>query len=137
MLLNDPKYEMVFMAYKISVDHKTKLIHYQHDGVIDKEQIGLAWNDFLQMKEFTKQKYNILSDYSGAKFNMSFKDVDLITNFLYSLKGILEGKKQALIILEPRATALSILFEGKVNEKIGFIVRIFSNKKDALEWLTE
>ena len=123
------------MSYKINIDTENKIIRYQHSGNIDKENIGKAWSEFLRMKEFTELQYNLLSDYSEAKFNMVREDVDLITNFLLTLKDILKDKKQALIIDEPFSTALSILFQGEVNRVIGFEVRIFSTKEAAFNWL--
>lgn len=123
------------MDYKIEIDHQNKIIHYKHSGLINKEEIGAAWSEFLQLKEFTSQKYNLLSDYSKATFNMMVGDIDLIANFLLTLKEILNGKKQALVILESKSTAISLLFEGEVNLKIGFKVRTFSSKNEALKWL--
>jgi hypothetical protein len=89
------------------------------------------------LKEFTHLKYNLLSDYTDAKFLMNEKEIDEICGFLLNLKELLEGKKQALILHEPVSTALSILFEGEVNKKVGFIVKVFSTEKAALYWLMQ
>ena len=88
------------------------------------------------MKEFTELGYNLLSDYEDAKFSMKVRDIDEITGFLSKLKPILEGKKQALIMTEPMTTALSLIFEGDVNEQVGFVVKVFSSQKAGLKWLT-
>jgi hypothetical protein len=117
------------MSYSINTDHQNRVIHYKHTGLIAKDDIGMAWQEFLQMKEFTDLKYDLLSDYSDAKFNMNVRDIDEITGFLARLKPILDGKKQALIMTEPMTIALSLLFEGDVNEQVGFIVKVFSEKK--------
>lgn len=45
------------MKYSIEIDHKLKLIRYKQSGEIKAEEIGLAWNDFLKMPEFTQFKY--------------------------------------------------------------------------------
>lgn len=123
------------MNYSIHIDHQNKIIHYQHKGVIGTDDIGSAWQEFLQMKEFTEQKYNLLSDYSEAHFDMKVKDVGLITDFLLTLKPVLQGKKQAIIIDEPFNTAISLLFEGQANSRIGFKVCVFSGEKAAKKWL--
>jgi hypothetical protein len=123
------------MSYSINTDHQNRIIHYRHSGFIGKDEIGMAWQEFLQMKEFTELKYNLLSDYTDAKFNMNIKDIDEITGFLARLKPILDGKKQALIMTEPMTTALSLLFEGDVNEQVGFIVKVFSEKEAGLNWI--
>ncbi len=125
------------MSFTIDIDHTNKLIRYQHGGEINKGNIGEAWNQFLQLKEFTDLKYNLLSDYSDAKFLMNYKEINEISGFLSRIKEILEGKKQAIVLLEPVSTALSMLLEGEVNKQIGFIVKVFSTKKAAIQWLTE
>lgn len=99
------------MNFSITTDHQNKIIHYTHKALISKEDIGEAWQAFLGMKEFTEKKFDLLSDYSEAKFKMIVEDVSLIADFLLSLKDILKDKKQALITAEPLSTALSILFE--------------------------
>ncbi len=123
------------MNYSITIDHKHRLILYRHTGIIEKEEIGKAWEEILSKNEFTHQKYNLLSDYRNSRFNLEVADVDLICDFLYSITDKLKDKKQALIIDEPISTALSLLFCGEVNIKIGFKVEVFSTEKAALKWL--
>lgn len=123
------------MNYTINTDHENKLIHYKHTSDITKEDIGLAWQELLQMKEFTQMKYNLVSDYTEARFLMKEKEVNEITMFLSTLKPILNGKKQALVLREPLSTALSMLFVGEVVEKVGFKVEVFSTMKGAICWI--
>jgi hypothetical protein len=125
------------MSYSIDIDRNKKLIRYQHKGFIVKEEIGKAWNEFLTLNEFTHQNFNLLSDYREAKFNIEIHEVDLICGFLRSISNIVSGKKQALVLHEPLSTALSILFGEKVNEQIGFKVKVFSTKTAAIKWLLE
>jgi hypothetical protein len=125
------------MNFTIDVDHQKRLIRYKHSGDIPKDDIGQAWQQFLKLKEFTHEKYNLLSDYRKSKFIFEFEDLNLITNFLSTLKAVLNGKKQALILDEPESTALSLLFEGDVTEKTGFIVKVFSTEEEAVKWLME
>ncbi len=124
------------MSYSINIDHRRKLILYSHDGCLDTTSIGKAWNELLQIEEFIKGKYNLLSDYRNSKFCTNNKDeIEDIINFLDNIKHILKGKKQAIIVDNPLSTALSILFEEKATEKIGFIVKIFSTEEVAIRWL--
>lgn len=124
------------MSYTINVDHDLKIIRYTHGGDIQMDEIGKAWDEFLQLKEFTKQGYNLLSDYSGGVFIMTIDVVETIVQLLEHLKPILQGKKQSLILTDPFSTAGSILFEQEVNRRIGFIVKVFSTKAAAVKWLT-
>lgn len=121
--------------FSLIVNHPQKTIHYTHTGVLNKEEIGLAWTELLKMEEFTQLKYNLLTDYSQAHFDMAVSDCDLIVNFLATLEPVLKDKKQAMIVSEPRNTALCLLFESEVNKHIGFIVRIFSSRPAAIQWL--
>ena len=124
------------MSYSIRIDHENQVLDYKHAGIIDKEQIGEAWRELLDLKEFTSSKYNLMSDYSEAAFNMDIGDVQLISDFLYTLRDVIKDKKQALIVDKPFNTVVSMLFEGAVYEKTGFIVKTFSTRKAALRWLT-
>lgn len=123
------------MSFSIKVDSTYKLIRYNHSGVISKEDIGVAWQELLKLKEFTQLKYNLLTDYRGSTCKIEVEEVELICDFLLTLKYILKDKKQALIIDEPMGVAISTLFEGEVNKKIGFNVRVFSSQEAAINWL--
>ncbi|MBT3209277.1 MAG: hypothetical protein HN704_02360 [Bacteroidetes bacterium] len=105
--------------YSLKIDNDLKIFRYRHQGYIDKNDIGIAWEELLSKEEFTKQKYNLLSDYRNAMFDSEIDDVDLISDFLYKIKDILKGKKQAIIINDPLSAALSVLFGNQVNKRIG------------------
>jgi len=95
------------MNYSIKVNHELKIIRYSHSGLIDKkEEIGQVWEELLRLKEFTELKYNLLSDYRNATINLRFDDIGLIIDFLYSIKHILNGKKQSLVLNDPKSTAM-------------------------------
>lgn len=123
------------MSFTIKVDNDLKLVKYNHSRVLSKEDIGMAWQELLKLKEFTELKYNLLTDYRDSTCKIEVEEVDLICVFLVTLKDILKDKKQALIIDEPLGVAISTLFEGEVNKKIGFIVRVFSSQEAATNWL--
>jgi len=123
------------MNYSIEVDHDFKIIRYRHTGSIEKEDIGKVWEELLSNYEFIHLKYNLLSDYRNSTFNLNVNDVDPICDFLFSLRDILKGKKQSLMLDDPLSTAMSLLFEGEVNKKVGFRVKVFSTEESALEWL--
>lgn len=125
------------MNYSILLDDKLKIIRYKHTGIIKAEEIESAWYEFLKLKEFTEMKYNLLSDYRGAKFDIPLHFADNIVDFMKNIEQVVRGKKQSLIVDDPYSTAASILFEGKVNEKVGFLVRVFSTMEAGLDWLLE
>ena len=125
------------MNYTISIDHENKLINYQHKGIINKFDIGSAWVRLLSLKEFTQKKYNLFSDFREAKFDISEAEVYEICDFLFKIKHIVENKKQALIIEEPLSTALSYIFVGEVVRKVGFMVKVFSTERAAIQFLTD
>lgn len=123
------------MNFNIELDHTTRIILYRHKGLLRKKEIGEAWQELLKINEFTVGKYNLLSDYLEAQFRLGTNDVQLISNFLFSLKDILKDKKQALVVQDPKSTAISMLFEMDVIEKVGFLVKTFSTRNAALIWL--
>ncbi|MEZ5070764.1 MAG: hypothetical protein R2751_07305 [Bacteroidales bacterium] len=124
------------MSYFIQTDHELKLIRYAHAGILRVNDIGKAWEDFLHMEEFTLGRYNLLSDYRMARFDASKEDVEFILSFMYGIRDIVRGKKQALLLNDPASTALSMLFESRVNKEVGFVVKLFFTEKSALDWLT-
>jgi len=123
--------------YSIQIDYKNKLIHYQHHGEIRLSDIGQAWEEFLSLKEFTSKKYNLFSDYRNSKFIGKNEDIEHICKILEPLRPILDGKRQALLLDSPTNMALSMLFEGEINNRTGFIVRVFSTEEAAFKWLLE
>lgn len=126
------------MKYNIVIDHDLKIIKYTHTGIIRAEEIGYVWeNEFLKMKEFTELKYNLLSDYSNAKFDIPVSFLPELMDFMHSIKNIIKGKKQSIIVEDPYSTAATVLLKNEVNEKVGFIVKEFTTKKAALDWLIQ
>lgn len=123
------------MNYTITPDHELKIIRYTHSGKINKEDIGKAWEDLLNMAEFTHGSYNLLSDYRNATFNMDIDEVYEIVDILEGMGPILHGKKQSLIVRDPYSTAGSILFEEISQRKLKFKIKIFSTPDAAVSWL--
>jgi len=123
------------MKYSIKIDHHLKLIRYKHSGLLKSNDIELAWKEFLGMEEFTELKYNLLSDYTDAEFDIPVDFLPELIEFMQNIKPIVEGKKQSLIVTGPFTTAASMLFETEVNKEVGFLVKVFSTEEKALEWL--
>jgi len=123
------------MEYSIDIDHDRKLIIYRHSGFLTTDNIGEVWTQLLAMPEFTQMKYNLLSDYRNSRFIFSVEEVTEIVNFMRNIENMVRGKKQALILEDPRSTAASMLFEQKVYDEVGFDVQVFSTEKAALRWL--
>lgn len=121
-------------GYSIVIDHDLKIIRYKHTGLIGFDDIGEAWTEFLGMKEFTEMGYNLFSDYRDSKFSMEMDAVNDIVVFFESIKHIVKGKKQSIVLDDPYSTAGSLLFETEVNKKIGFRVKVFSTEEAALDW---
>lgn len=123
------------MPYIADIDKEFKFIRITYSGMISREDLASVWGYLLSLKEFTKFKYNLLSDYRNSKFNIVEKEEDKMLEFLISIKYVLNGKKEAAILSDPRDTALSFLIQMNTFEKVGYIVKIFSTEKAAMEWL--
>lgn len=103
--------------------------------MIAKRDLDATWAELLKTNEFTTLKYNLLSNYRNADFDLSINETDSIREFLICLQPILKSKKASVITDTPFATTVSMLFEKETYAKIGFSVKIFSTKKEALRWL--
>jgi hypothetical protein len=125
------------MRYSINIDHEHRVINYTHDGSISLAQLEEAWDQLLGCKEFTEQSFNLLSDYRGGKLILSKENLKFVNDFLRSVRVILEGKKQAVVVDDPVSTAISILFEEKMLLDIKFKVKTFSTMEAALKWLVQ
>ncbi len=125
------------MKYRIQIDHESRIIRYRHSGIIFPEDIENAWSEFLSLKEFTVLKYHLLSDYREGHFQMSFRELPNVIDFMRPIENVVRGKKQALIVDNPHGVAGSILFIDDVYREVGFIVKVFSTESAALNWLTQ
>jgi hypothetical protein len=125
------------MSFKISLDHERKLVYYQHDGQIKLESVGEVWRQLLSLREFTELSYDLISDYRKGSFVFSAEDENfkVVDNFFFSIKDILKGKKEAVILDDPYSTAISLLFENKYEHSLGFTIEIFATQKAALDWI--
>jgi len=122
-------------SFSIEADHDLKIIRYRHSGRLTYDEIGQAWMQLLSMKEFTEMKYNLLSDYRDAIFDMELEEADRIVDFMRTIEPVVRGKKQSLIVTDPYSTAGSVLFQEQVYKKVGFIVNTFSTIEGGLKWL--
>jgi SpoIIAA-like len=123
------------MNYEITIDYKSKIIRYKHSGIINASDIEQAWRELLNIKEFTQDKYNLLSDYRDGKIEIPVTSLPDIITFMQAIKEIVKGKKQSIIVSDPASTAASILFENGVYKKVGFLVKVFSTEEAAIKWL--
>ena len=126
---------MKSMPYTLTINHELKFVHYAHKGKISRDEIGEAWKELLGMKEFRELKYNLLSDYRGGSFQFNASELDVIDNFLDSIKTILKGKRNAVIVDNPSEAAISFLFEHHKNKEINFHVKTFSTESAAFRFL--
>ncbi len=122
--------------YTLTCDHAHRYILYTHSGSLNADSIGLTWVELLNMPEFVENRYNLLTDYSGAVYGGVIEDLERISEHLSQYKSILQGKKQAIIFNDPYSTALTVLFNSIVEKNIGFIVEVFSTREHAIDWLT-
>ena len=121
--------------FTIAINHLFKIIRYKHTGSIKKEDLDAAWNELIQIKEFTQLDYNLLSDYRESKFDIPLTSIDAILEDMKPMKPFLEGKKQSFIIDDPMSMAIAMLFMKDAFNKIGFKIESFSTEKAAVAWL--
>ncbi len=123
------------MSYSIEVNDEMKIIFYKHSGLIEKRELGEVWEELLGIKEFSEGGYNLHSDYRNGKLNLIDSDTEFISDFLNSVKHILKGKKESVLVADISSTAIAMLFEHDLHSSIGFDVKVFSTEKAALDFL--
>ena len=123
------------MSYSIEVDDFLKLIRYTHTGLIERIELREVWEKLLQLQEFLSGGYGLLSDYRGSVFNFKLSETGIIDEFFNSLEGKLRGKKQSVIVDNPHATVISMVFQNKLFDTIGFRVKVFLTENAAISWL--
>jgi len=124
------------MGYTIEINNRLRIIEYRHEGNIVRHELGEAWQDLLKILEFTQEGYGLLADYRKATFDFVVEDTDVIDDFLLSIKDVLKGKKEAVLVDNPFATVISYLYEKKTQKKLGFTVKTFSTENAAIRWLS-
>ncbi len=123
------------MNYEIKINSQYKYIHYTHKGVISRGEIGKVWSIIFGMDEFINGGYDILSDYRGGSFDFGVTQLDRVREFLSSHSKLLNGRKNAVIVDNPKETAISFLFEESMYSEINFRVRVFSTFDGAVSFL--
>ena len=125
------------MPYLLEIDHSAKFIRNTYNGVITKEDLRQVWTQMLGLKEFTLLQYNLLSDYRNSNFNIDKTENNKMIEFLLSIKDILNKKKEAAILNNPKDTALSMMLQFEVYKRIGYSVQLFSTEDAAIKWLNK
>lgn len=120
------------MNYSIKINHELKIIYYKHGGVIELKEIEKALCELLKLDEFTKNGYNILTDYSGGTFNFTIDDIEQINSNLHEFRHILKNKKSAVIVDSPNEYVITYLFCSNTNNDYN---AIFSTEEAALKYL--
>lgn len=123
------------MSFEIHKNEINRFFEYRHTGLIQRDDVGDAWREMLNEKDFTVNGFDILTDYSGGEFAFSIEHTEVIDEFLYSIRHILKGKRQAVVADNPFSTALSMLYASKLYDEIGFSIEVFSTREAAVRWL--
>lgn len=123
------------MKYSIEINHDFKIFVYKHNGIIEMKEIASAWNELLNLKEFSEKGYNLLTDYREGTFNFSIESVEILIDFLNQLSTILNGKKDAIIVDKPHECAISMLVKLNIVKEMNFYVELFTTDKAALDFL--
>ncbi|MBU2556359.1 MAG: hypothetical protein KJ578_01110 [Bacteroidetes bacterium] len=121
--------------YRVIVDYNSRLIHYTHWGKATRKSIGEAWKQIIDMPEFADDAYNIFTDYSKCSFDFDWSSQAFIQAFLNEYKTMLQSKKQAIVIEDPKSTAISMLFQEPLKHKFDFQIKLFSTHEAAMHWL--
>jgi len=123
------------MCYTIKINHENRVVINTHSGSITKKEIGDVWCKILTFREFSNNGYNLISDYRDGSFDFSINDLEVIDNFLFSIKNIIKGKRNAILVSKPHETAISVYFEVEKSIELDFKVKTFSTVEAAMEFI--
>lgn len=123
------------MAYSIELNHEFQFIRYSHSGEIERKEIGEAWREIIELKEFTQLGYNLLTDYRGGVFFISIDEISLVDDFPGKIKHLLKGKRNAVIVDNPNEHVLSMLVGMDKDIAMNYYVDLFSTEEAALNYL--
>ena len=87
------------------------------------------------MKEFTEMGYNLISDYSEGSFDFNVSELFVIDDFLHSIKTLLNKKKNAVIVNNPLDTVISVIYQEKAEQELGFSVKTFYTLEAAIAFV--
>ena len=125
------------MQFSIDLDKDLRIIKYKAWGRIDKNDIGVGWQEIIGRKEFTDLGYHVLADYRYAQFSFSIDDTTILDRIIEASKIEFKGKKNAVIVTLPHSTAISMIVKGKFHPKLGYEIEIFYTEEAAIKWLLE
>ncbi|KAF0128403.1 MAG: hypothetical protein FD155_3275 [Bacteroidetes bacterium] len=123
------------MNHSFEINHEKKYIHYRHSGTIERQDVRRAWEQLILMPEFSRENYNLISDYRDAKFAFTTKDIPIVDSFLISLKDILKDKRNAVIVDGPNETLFSLMYETTASKKLDFHIKTFTTLESAINFL--
>lgn len=123
------------MDYTIKIDKDLKIIIYRVLGEVKTSEMGNGWKKVFGMKEFIESGYNILADYSKSEFNFSLMDTEKLVPILNSSNSKIPNKKFAVIANIPYNTAVSMFIQEMFHASLGYLTKVFSTEKAAMEWL--
>ncbi len=122
------------MSYRVSRSKGFGFFIYQHSGVIQKKDLKAAWLEILDHAEFTHGQYNVLADIREGSFDFTVEELDVMMNFLASIRNLLDGRRMAIIVDKPRETVISMLLEKPALQEFGFHIKTFATMEAAVEF---
>jgi len=123
------------MAYNISVSKDSKIIICNHRGIIDRDELGTAWQEILNQPEFLELNYNFLTDIRETTIDLPVEELLSTIDVLNSFEYTLNGKRMAFVANTPITTVLTMLFEYRMPKDLGMLTKTFSTQEAALNFV--
>ncbi|MEB3161863.1 MAG: hypothetical protein VKK80_01425 [Prochlorothrix sp.] len=120
------------MDYIYSIDPEQRLITERYQGVVTIHNIKNAIQTLAADPLFCPD-YSSLVDLRVCDFKFDLQDLEELLSCHHQVFGITEGKT-ALVVNNPRDTALSVLFKNYVDGARQ--IDVFSTCEAAQDWLT-
>jgi len=122
--------------FVFSLDVNNKFVVYRHTGLLTIDEIVLALQKLIGIREFLSAGYNLLTDFSHAEFDFKYDNANSGWEFFEANQKIFMNKKGAIVTSTPVPTAYSMMFELDSFKKFGYQVKVFSTEEAAVKWLS-
>jgi hypothetical protein len=122
------------VAWSVSRNDLTGVIEITYRGTIAMEQVIDSTAEALAIAEGEGPQL-FLSDLSDARSELSVIEIYSIPAQWEQLKAN-RGNRVAVVVPESAADPVDARFYENVSRNRGWLVRVFKERKEALEWLT-
>lgn len=121
------------MAYNLKLIKDRRIIEIMNSGEITNEDMITQTQEVIKLQH-EKNIFSILTDFAEVKVDVNFSDVFQFPE-LYEQMGMDRRSKIAVFVSDVEIKTEELHFYETICLNRGWIIKIFLNKNEAIEWL--